>query len=98
MRLSELLHREVVTESGRKLGHVHDVRAERKSDRLRVTAVLVGRRALLEHFGLGIGHGTQGAKMRTAADVVPWEAVVRVADGKVVVRDGTETSSGRRRG
>ena len=90
MRLSELLHREVVTESGRKLGHVHDVRAEQKGDRLLITAVLVGRRALLEHFGLGIGDGKQGSNLRTAAESVPWEAVVRLASGKVVVRDGTE--------
>ena len=90
MRLSELLHREVVTESGRKLGHVHDVRAEQKGDRLLITAVLVGRRALLEHFGLGIADGKPGSKLRTASASVPWEAVVRLASGKVVVRDGTE--------
>jgi sporulation protein YlmC with PRC-barrel domain len=91
MRLSELLRREVVTESGQKLGHVHDVRAERRGDRLLITAILVGRRALLERFGLGITHGKQGSKLRTAAGSVPWEAVVRLTSGKVVVRDGTET-------
>jgi sporulation protein YlmC with PRC-barrel domain len=90
MRLSDLLHRKVVTESGRNLGHVHDVRAERKGDRLLITAVLVGRRGVLEHFGLGIADGKQGSKLRTAAELVPWEAVVRLASGKVVVRDGTE--------
>jgi sporulation protein YlmC with PRC-barrel domain len=90
MRLSELLHREVVTESGQKLGHVHDVRAERKGDRLLITAVLVGPRALLERFGLGIADGKQGSKLRTAAKSIPWEAVVRLASGKVIVRDGTE--------
>jgi sporulation protein YlmC with PRC-barrel domain len=90
MRLSELLHRKVITESGRKLGHVHDVRAERKGDRLLITGVLVGRRGLLEHFGLGIADGKQDSNLRTAAELVPWEAVVRLASGKVVVRDGTE--------
>jgi sporulation protein YlmC with PRC-barrel domain len=92
MRLSELLERKVVTESGRKLGHVHDVRAERRGDRLVVTAVLVGRRAYLEHFGLGIGAGRQGTKLRTSALTVPWESVVRFSAGTVVVRDGTELS------
>jgi sporulation protein YlmC with PRC-barrel domain len=90
MRLSELLHREVVTESGRKLGHVHDVRAEQRGNRLVITAVLVGRRALLEHFGLGIGAGKHGTKLRTAAAVVPWDAVLRLGSGTIVVRDGTE--------
>jgi sporulation protein YlmC with PRC-barrel domain len=90
MRLSELLHREVVTESGRRLGHVHDVRAEQRGDRLMITAVLIGRRALLEHFGLGIAAGKHGTKLRTASAVVPWDAVVRLRAGTVVVRDGTE--------
>jgi sporulation protein YlmC with PRC-barrel domain len=94
MRLSGLLHREVVTESGRRLGHVHDVRAEQHGDRLVITAVLVGRRALLEHFGLGIAAGKHGRKRRTAAAAVSWDAVVRLTSGTVVVRDGTEARPG----
>ena len=90
MRLSELLHRKVVTESGRRLGHVHDLRAARRGDRLVVTAVLVGRRAYLEHFGLGMGAGRQGTKLRTSARAVPWDSVVRFSSGMLVVRDGTE--------
>jgi sporulation protein YlmC with PRC-barrel domain len=90
MRLSQLLRRKVVTESGRHLGHVHDLRAEQRGGRLVVTAVLVGRRAYLEHFGLGVGAGKQGTKLRTSARSVPWEAVVRLSAGKLVVRDGTE--------
>jgi sporulation protein YlmC with PRC-barrel domain len=92
MRLSELLHRKVVTESGRNLGHVHDLRAEQRGDRLVLTAVLVGRRALLEHFGLGVGAGTQGTKLRTSAGSVPWDAVVRFSSRTIIVRDGTEVS------
>jgi sporulation protein YlmC with PRC-barrel domain len=90
MRLTDLLNRKIVTESGRVIGHVHDVRAEQRGDRLLLTGLLVGRRALLEHFGLGIARGTPGTKVRTAANVVPWEAVVRFERGTVVVRDGTE--------
>ena len=90
MRLSELLRRRVVTESGRKLGHVHDVRAVRRGDRLIVTGVVIGRHGYLEHFGLGVSPGRQGAKLRDTANVVPWDAVVRLASGTVVVRDGTE--------
>jgi sporulation protein YlmC with PRC-barrel domain len=90
MRFSEFLNRKVVTESGRKLGHVHDLRAVRRGDRLLITGLLIGKHALLEHFGLGIAHGQTGTKLRTRADVVPWEAVLRLAPGTVVVRDGTE--------
>jgi sporulation protein YlmC with PRC-barrel domain len=92
MRLSDLLHRKVVTESGRSLGHVHDLRAEQRGDRLFVTAILVGRRAFLQHFGVGVTAGRQGTKLRTSAGTVPWEAVVRFSSGTIVVRDGTELS------
>ena len=90
MRLSDLLERKVRTESGRELGHVHDVRAELRGDRLLITGVIVGRHALLEHFGIGLSKGRTGTKMRTEADVVPWSAVVHFAPGAVIVRDGTE--------
>lgn len=92
MRLSDLLHRTVATESGRKLGHVHDVRAERRGDRLVVTGVIVGRHALLEHFGIGLSPGSGNPKRRTKANVVPWSAVVRFAPDTVIVKDGTELS------
>jgi sporulation protein YlmC with PRC-barrel domain len=92
MRLSQLLRRKVRTESGRELGHVHDVRAELHGDRLLITGVIVGRHALLEHFGIGLAKGTTSPKMRTSAAVVPWSAVVRLGPGVVIVRDGTEPS------
>jgi sporulation protein YlmC with PRC-barrel domain len=93
MRLSELLHRKVETESGRRLGHVHDVRAVRRGDRLLITGVVVGRRALLEHFGIGLRRAQGGAKVRKDVDVVSWDAIVRTTSGKVIVRDGTEVSA-----
>jgi sporulation protein YlmC with PRC-barrel domain len=92
MRLSELLRRQVRTESGRKLGHVHDVRAQLRGDRLVITGVIVGQHAFLEHFGIGLAKGRTGTKLRTEADVVPWSAVVRLLPGAVIVRDGTELS------
>jgi len=92
MRLSEIMKRQVVTESGRKLGHVHDVRATQRGSRLVVTGLLVGRHAYLEHFGFGMPHGRRGGKLHTSANIVPVDAVVRVGPGEVVVRDGTEVS------
>jgi sporulation protein YlmC with PRC-barrel domain len=90
MLLSELLHRKVETESGRSLGHVHDLRAERRNGSLVLTGLIVGRRALLEHFGVGLRSARTGTKLRTGADTVPWGAVVRLTSRKVVVEDGTE--------
>jgi sporulation protein YlmC with PRC-barrel domain len=87
MRLSELLNRQVVTESGRSLGRVHDVRGELAGGRLRVTGLAAGKLGILERFGVGT-HGSGGpgqAKVHGHA-IIPWERVVRV-DARVVVRD-----------
>jgi sporulation protein YlmC with PRC-barrel domain len=74
---SSLVGRAVTTESGRDLGHCHDLRAVSG----RVEALVVGRRGLLEHFGVVPG------KLR---DAVAWDAVVRIEGDRIVVRDGTE--------
>ena len=86
MRLSELLRVDVRTESGEQLGRVHDARGELRPRTLRVTGLVVGRRALFERLGLGAPEST--ARIRTHA-VVPWSAVVRADRGGIVVRDGT---------
>jgi sporulation protein YlmC with PRC-barrel domain len=87
MRLSELLNREVVTESGLSLGKVHDVRGELGSGRLLVTGLACGPMGFLERYGVGTG-GTGGpshAKVH-GHSVVPWERVLRVGE-KIVIRD-----------
>jgi len=87
MRLGELLGREVVTESGERLGRVHDVQSELEEGRLRVTGVVAGAPGLLERFGIGTG-GKGGARraLRHSHSGIPWERVVRVGR-EVVVRD-----------
>jgi sporulation protein YlmC with PRC-barrel domain len=86
MKLSELLGAAVQTESGERLGHVHDVRGELTASSLRITGLVVGGVGLLERLGLG-APGSQ-ARLRSH-DVVPWSAVVRADRRGVVVRDGT---------
>jgi len=87
MRLSELLSREVVTESGARLGRVHDIRGQLEADRLRVTGLCAGSLGLLERFGIGT-HGSGGpseAKVH-GHPAIPWDRVVRVGS-EIVVRD-----------
>jgi sporulation protein YlmC with PRC-barrel domain len=87
MRLSELLNRKVVTESGDTLGRIHDIRAELSDGKLRLTGIAAGKLGLLERFGVGT-HGSGGprdAKVH-GHHVIPWERVVRVGR-EVVVRD-----------
>jgi sporulation protein YlmC with PRC-barrel domain len=80
---SSFLGREVVTQSGRKLGKCRDLRATLGRGRPTVDAIVVGRRGRLEHLGI-----TRPA--RRSKDAVPWEAVVRLEGSRIVVRDGTE--------
>jgi sporulation protein YlmC with PRC-barrel domain len=88
MRLSQLLNRQVVTESGQRLGRVHDVRGELTGGgRLRVTGLCAGGLGLLERYGIGAtgSHGPGRPKGHGHA-VVPWQRVVRVGR-EIVVRD-----------
>ena len=84
MKVSDLLGVTVRTESGERLGRVHDLRAERAGKTPRVTGICVGKLGLVER--LGIGAPTSAARLRTH-DVIPWADVVRADRRGVVVRD-----------
>jgi sporulation protein YlmC with PRC-barrel domain len=84
MRLTDLLNVEVRTESGERLGKVHDCRAELTPRTLKVNGLVVGGLGLLER--LGIGAPESGSRIRTR-DVIPWSAVVRADRSGIVVRD-----------
>ncbi|HEY3184788.1 MAG TPA: hypothetical protein VGJ77_18250 [Gaiellaceae bacterium] len=77
-RLSSLLGRKVVTESGLELGRCYDLRGVVTSSSLRVKSLCVGRHALLEHFGVA---------RHDRHDEVAWSAIVRFERDRIVVRD-----------
>jgi sporulation protein YlmC with PRC-barrel domain len=87
MRVSELLDRKVVSESGLSHGKVHDIRGELEGGRLRVTGLACGSLGFLERYGVGTG-GTGGAGQAKVHGhtLIPWERVVRVGS-EIVVRD-----------
>jgi sporulation protein YlmC with PRC-barrel domain len=87
VRLTNLLGVEVRTESGRKLGHAHDLRGDLTARTLEVTGVVVGGLGVLERLGLGT---TRSAARLRSDDVVPWSAVVRADRRAIVVRDDVE--------
>jgi sporulation protein YlmC with PRC-barrel domain len=89
MRVSDLLNVEVRSESGERLGRVHDLRAELTPRTLKVKGLVVGRLGLLER--LGVGAPQSGARIRTR-DIVPWSAVIRADRRGIIVRDGTKPS------
>ncbi len=80
---SSFLRRNVETESGRSLGGCHDLRARLGEGNPTVSALVVGRRGLREHFGIGSARANR-------PNAVPWDAVVRIEGNRIVVRDGTE--------
>jgi sporulation protein YlmC with PRC-barrel domain len=90
MRLSELLNRKVVSESGRHLGRVHDVRGALVDGHLRITGLSAGEGGILERYGVGT-HGSGGPRQAKVHghQIIAWERVVRVG-ATVVVRDEPE--------
>jgi sporulation protein YlmC with PRC-barrel domain len=87
MRVSDFLNAEVTTESGERLGRVHDLRAERTPRTLKVTGLVVGGIGLLERLGIG---APESANSIRTHDVIPWSAVIRADRSKIVVRDDAE--------
>jgi sporulation protein YlmC with PRC-barrel domain len=88
MRLSDILGRLVVTESGWPLGKARDLRVETTGRTAKVTALLVtppGARGSLLRWRSTRGHtSTHG--------LVPWDAVKSVEEDRVVVQEGTSVS------
>jgi sporulation protein YlmC with PRC-barrel domain len=84
MKLSDVLGLSVRTESGERLGRVHDVRAELSSRSVRVTGLVVGGLGILERLGLG---APSSALRIRSDDVLEWSRVVRVDRRGVVVKD-----------
>ncbi len=87
MRLSVLLNRKLVSESGQQLGRVHDLRGELVEGRLMVTGLIAGKLGILERYGIAT-HGSGGPRQSKVHGhpVIPWERVVRVGS-EIVVRD-----------
>jgi sporulation protein YlmC with PRC-barrel domain len=84
IRLSELLGKEVVTESGWVLGHVFDVRVELGRGAPKVAGLVVGapgvsRRLYGEARRRDVNTLTEGA--------VPWDAVQAIEEKRIRVRE-----------
>ena len=89
--LAQLRHAEVVDESGRALGRVHDVRMARDSEpaaagqapRYRVEGLIVGRSGMRARLGL---HRARRPEPLRPSQPLPWEAVLAVNPGCIIVR------------
>jgi sporulation protein YlmC with PRC-barrel domain len=81
IRASDLIGCVVQTESGERLGRVHDLRAHRGEDGWLLVGVVIGRGGLRERFGAG------GDEPLGSGDVVAWEAITRLEEGRITVLD-----------
>ena len=82
IRASDLIGAVTRTESGERLGRVHDLRAHSPGDgRWLLMGLVTGPKGVLARFQGGEEEAIRAGK------VIPWEAVVRLEEGVVIVRD-----------
>jgi sporulation protein YlmC with PRC-barrel domain len=84
IRLSELLGKEVVTESGWSLGHVFDVRVALGSEPPRVMGLVVGAPGVVRRL---YGEARRRDVRTLAEGAIPWEAVEAIEDKRIRVRE-----------
>ena len=100
MRISELLSCDAITEDGRRLGHVMDIRFHGEDgDATSFTAdgIVVGRMGFAERFGYGRGV-VEGPWLVARVlqwlsrngRYVPWDAIRGFGDGHIIVADDHE--------
>jgi sporulation protein YlmC with PRC-barrel domain len=85
IRASDLLGCVVHTESGKRVGRVHDLRAKTTEGDCLLIGLVVGRGGM---FARLTGAGA-GARATRGGDVVPWHAITRLEDGQITVRDSS---------
>jgi len=83
MRASDLIGAVVRTEGGERLGRVHDLRARPSSDGgWLLMGLVTGPKGILARF-----RGREEDAPIRAGNVIPWEAITRLEEGVVIVRD-----------
>lgn len=83
IRASDLIGCLVCTESGEKLGRVHDLRAHRDaSGGYLLMGLVVGRGGIFERLATGADEDPV-----TTGDIVAWPAVTKLEEGRITVRD-----------
>ena len=84
IRLSELLGKEVVTESGWSLGHVFDVRVDVGGREPKVVGLVVGKPSVRQRLYREARRSDVNTLPQGA---VPWEAVLTIDEKRVRVRE-----------
>ena len=85
MFLSELLGSPVISESGEHLGRILDLRLD--EERTRISGLVIDTTGFPTRLVRGRGNDGRTIPL----DALPWEAVVHVEPGRVVVRGDSRT-------
>jgi sporulation protein YlmC with PRC-barrel domain len=83
IRASDLLGCVVHTESGKKVGRVHDLRAKTTEGDCLLTGLVIARGGMLARF---TGRGASAGSAH-GGDVVPWQAITKLEEGHITIRD-----------
>jgi sporulation protein YlmC with PRC-barrel domain len=84
IRLSELLGKEVVTESGWVLGHVFDVRVELGPGNPKVAGLVVGKPGVRTRL---YGEARRTDMNTLTEGAIPWDAVQGIEEKRIRVRE-----------
>jgi sporulation protein YlmC with PRC-barrel domain len=85
IRASDLTGCVVRTESGQKLGRVHDLRLQvGRDETYRLAGVVIGRGGMLQRLGVTSAPRPDPV---VGGKVVPWHAITRLEEGSITVRD-----------
>jgi sporulation protein YlmC with PRC-barrel domain len=83
IRASDLVGCALQTESGERLGHVHDLRAQAVDGGWTLVGLVIGQGGMAARL---IGSGPDPL---TRGDVIPWHTITELKDGLVIVHDQT---------
>ncbi|MEA2637377.1 MAG: PRC-barrel domain [Chloroflexota bacterium] len=89
IRASDLIGCEVRTESGERLGRVHDLRAEKVHDEWCLMGLVLGHRGMAARLGTG-------PEPLISGEVLAWGAVTRLENGRVTVAEDHQHTPGRK--
>jgi sporulation protein YlmC with PRC-barrel domain len=89
IRASDLIGCELRTQSGRRLGRVHDLRARAIDNGWQLEGLVVGRGGMAARLV-----GDNGPDPVVKGDVIPWQAITGLADGLITVRDENTPTPG----
>jgi sporulation protein YlmC with PRC-barrel domain len=87
IRASDLTGCVVRTESGEKVGRVHDLRLqEGRGETWHLHGIVVGRSGMFKRLGI---RGARDSAPLIGGGLVAWEAITRIEEGVITIRDGS---------